>query len=159
MSVVAFEGRDFKDVIAGHENEYYLEYGLRDGAVAVTKDILLFVKPKRFDFVDPSIKAQISGVGRSFTMMLKAEAFAKDVEIYFEGIDVILSENYFDITSSAPLKINIMVTGNVDVNSFELEDALRIRCVNTIGKVNKSLKKSRFDAKKQEILGALNFDL
>ena len=158
MSVVAFEGRDFKDVIAGHENEYYLEYGLRDGAVAVTKDTLLFVKPKRFDFVDPSIKAQISGVGRSFTMMLKAEAFAKDVEIYFEGIDVILSENYFDITSSAPLKINVMVTGNVDVSSFELEDALRIRCVNTIGKVNKSLKKSRFDAKKQEILGALNFD-
>ena len=158
MSVVAFEGRDFSDVILGHENEYYLEYGLREGAVAVTKDTLLFVKPKKFAFVDPAITAQISGIGRSHTMTLKADAFAKDVEIYFEGMDVILSENYFDITSSAPIKINVTVTNVAGVNSFELEDSLRIRCVNSIGKVNKGLKKSRFDAKKQEILESLKID-
>lgn len=158
MSVVAFDGRDFGDVISGHENEYYLEYGLREGAVAVTKDTLLFVKPKKFAFVDPAITAQISGIGRSHTMTLKADAFAKDVEIYFEGIDVIISENYFDITSSAPMKINVMVNSSAGINSFELEDALRIRCVNTIGKVNKSLKKSRFDVKKQEILESLKID-
>ena len=158
MSVVAFEGRDFSDVILGHENEYYLEYGLREGAVAVTKDTLLFVKPKKFAFVDPAITAQISGIGRSHTMTLKADAFAKDVEIYFEGMDVILSENYFDITSSAPIKINVTVTNVAGVNSFELEDSLRIRCVNSIGKVNKGLKKSRFDAKKQEILESLKIN-
>ena len=158
MSVMTFDGRDFGDIIAGHENEYYLEYGLREGAIAVTKATLLFVKPKRFAFVNPDIQVQISGVGRAHTMTIKSEAFAKDVEIYFEGMDVILSDNYFDITSSAPIKINVMVTSGAGVNSFDLEEAIRIRCVNTIGKVNKSLKKSRFDAKKQEILESLKID-
>ena len=80
------------------------------------------------------------------------------IKVYFEGIDAIISENYFDITSSAPMKINVMVNSSAGINSFELEDALRIRCVNTIGKVNKSLKKSRFDVKKQEILESLKID-
>ena len=158
MSTLAFEGRDFSEIIAGHEKEYYLEYGLREGAATVSKATLLFVKPKRFEFVDPGIKVQISGVGRSYTLNVSAEAFAKDVEIYFEGVDVILSENYFDITSPAPIKISLVTTSSVGISSFELEDALRVRCVNTIGKVNKSLKKSRFDAKKQEMLNSLKLD-
>lgn len=158
MSVVAFEGRDFSEVIDGHEKEYYLEYGLREGAVAISVATLLFTLPKRFGFLDPNFNAQISGVGRSFTLTINARAFCKDVEIYFEGYDVALSDNYFDITSSAPIKISLEVSGGSSPSSFDLEDALRIRCVNTIAKVNKSLKKSRFDTKKQEILDKLNFD-
>ena len=158
MSTLAFEGRDFSEIIAGHEKEYYLEYGLREGAATVSKATLLFVKPKRFAFVDPCIKVQISGVGRSYTLNVSAEAFAKDVEIYFEGVDAAISENYFDITSPAPIKINLAIISNAGISSFELEDALRVRCVNTIGKVNKGLKKSRFDAKKQEILNSLKLD-
>lgn len=159
MSVVAIDGRDFTDVISGHEQEYYLEYGLREGALAISKSTLLFVKPKRFAFLDPAFKTHISGVGRSLTMTIEAAAFAKDVEISFRGIDVSLSDNYFDITSPSPIKINLNVMGGASVSSFELEDALSIRCVNTIGKVNKSLKKTRFEAKKKEVLDKLNFDL
>lgn len=159
MSVAAFEGRDFTDVISGHEQEYYLEYGLREGALAISKATILFVKPKRFAFLDPMFKAHISGVGRSLTMTLEAEAFAKDVEISFRGIDVSLSENYFDITSPSPIKINLNVMGGASVSSFELEDALSIRCVNTIGKVNKSLKNTRFETKKKQVFDKLNFDL
>jgi hypothetical protein len=159
MSVVAIDGRDFTDVISGHEQEYYLEYGLREGALAISKSTLLFVKPKRFAFLDPAFKTHISGVGRSLTMTIEASAFAKDVEISFRGIDVSLSDNYFDITSPSPIKINLTVMGGANVSSFELEDALSIRCVNTIGKVNKSLKNARFETKKKEVLDKLNFDL
>lgn len=159
MSVVAIDGRDFTDVISGHEQEYYLEYGLREGALAISKSTLLFVKPKRFAFLDPAFKTHISGVGRSLAMTIEASAFAKDVEISFRGIDVSLSDNYFDITSPSPIKINLTVMGGANVSSFELEDALSIRCVNTVGKVNKSLKNSRFETKKKEVLDKLNFDL
>lgn len=159
MSIAISEGRDFSEVIKGHENEYYLEYGLREGAVSITKSTLLFVKPKRFLFRDPAIEAHINGAGRSYSITIRAESFAKDVEICFDGMDVAVSENYFDITSSAPLKISISVPKNVETTAFELENALRIRCVNTIGKVNKSLKKDRFDIKKQEILKSLDYDL
>ena len=159
MSVVAFEGRDFTDVIAGHEKEYYLEYGLREGATIISKGTMLFVKAKRFAFADPSIKAQISGVGQALSITLQSEAFAKDVELSFDGIDAVVSENYFDITSSAPVKIGLTVMEKTPISSYELQDALRIRCVNTIKKVNKSLKKTRFDAKKHDIMSKLNFDL
>lgn len=154
MSVSSFEGRDFSDVICGHEKEYYLEYGLREGAVTVTRNTLLFTSPKRFKFEDPTIKAQISGSGRSMTITLRADAFAKDVEISFEGHDVILQDNYIDITSQTPVKLNFMVTSGV-VSSFELEDALRVRSVYNIGNVNKTLKKDRFLSKKEDLLGKL----
>ena len=156
MSVVAFRGRDFTDVIKGHEDEYYLEYGLRDGAVSVTRRTLLFVSPKRFKFEDPAIKAQISGSGRSHTITLCAESFAKDVEIFFDGHDVILQDNYIDITSRTPIKLNLTVTSGI-ISSFELEDALRIRSVYNIGNVNKGLKKTRFEAKKEDVLGKLTY--
>ena len=156
MSVAGFEGRDFTDVIRGHENEYYLEYGLRDGAVSVTRKTLLFVAPKRFRFADPDIKAQISGSGRSHTITLRAEAFAKDVEVSFEGYDVVLSDNYIDITSQTPVKLNLTVTSGA-VSSFELEDALHIRSVYNIENANKGLKKSRFAAKKEDILEKLHY--
>ena len=159
MSAIAFEGRDFTDVISGHEKEYYLEYGLREGATVVSKGTLLFVKPKRFAFLDPAIKAQISGVGNNLYMTLQADAFAKDVEISFDGIDALVSENYFDITSSSPVKVSLTVMEDTPISSYELQDALRIRCVNTIKKVNKSLKNKRFDTKKQDIMSKLNFDL
>ena len=156
-SILAFEGRDFSEIVATHEREYYLEYGLREGALSVMCGTLLFVKPKQFAFTDPGIKAQISGVGKNLTMTLRADAFAKDVEISFEGHDVILSDNYFDITSAAPIKINFVVLDDF-ISQFELEESLRIRCVNTISNVNKSLKKTRFEAKKEQILEKLNSD-
>ena len=159
MSVMAFDGRDFSEVIKGHEHEYYLEYGLREGAVAISKDTLLFVKPKRFAFVDPTIRAQISGVGRSMSLTLSADVFTKDVEISFPGIGVSLSNNYFDITSQMPVKINLFVTDDKAQSSFDLEDALHIKCVNTVGKVNKGLKKSNFSGDRQEIIDLLNLGL
>ena len=157
-TILAFEGRDFTEIVEGHEREYYLEYGLREGALTVASGTLLFVKPKQFAFSDPQIKAQISGIGKNLAMTIRADAFAKDVEISFEGHDVLLSDNYFDISSAAPIKINITVLGDF-ISQFELEESLRIRCVNTIVNVNKSLKKSRFEAKKEQILEQLNLDL
>ncbi len=157
-SVFAFEGKDLTDVISGHEHEYYLQYGIREGALPVSCGTMLFTLPKRFAFVDPEIKAQISGAGRSLTMTIKAEAFAKDVEISFDGHDVLISDNCFDITSSAPIKLNLTVIGDT-ATPFELEESMRIKCVNTIGNVNKSLKKDRFEAKKEELLEKLNLNL
>ena len=75
-SILAFEGRDFSEVVEGHEREYYLEYGLREGAVSAAIGTLLFVKPKQFNFLDPAIKTQISGIGRNLTMTLRAAASA-----------------------------------------------------------------------------------
>ena len=50
------------------------------------------------------------------------------MEIDFDGVDVVLDDNYIDITSEAPIKINFTVTGGMET-TFHLKDVLEIRSV------------------------------
>lgn len=155
-AVTPIAGRDLSDVVSGHEHEYYLEYCLRDGANTASRGTLLFVKPKRFAFKDPCIKAQIGGSGKTMTLTLSASAFAKDVRISFRGYDTDLRDNFIDITSQTPLKMNFTVQSGTP-SAFDLEDAICIKSVYNIGNVNNSLKKSRFDTKIGDVLEKLKY--
>ena len=52
--------------------------------------------------------------------------FVKDLEIDFDGIDMILSDNYIDLTTDAPVRIDVTVTGGRETVS-RLKDALILR--------------------------------
>lgn len=106
--------RDLGKYIIGHEHEYYLEYVLRDPTGIHTRDVLLFTSPKRFKYLDPDIKVEITGADRRFSVTLTASAFASAVEISFSETEVVLQDNYFDITSGAPIKISLSVTGGME---------------------------------------------
>lgn len=156
MSVTEVKGRDLSEVMRGHEREYYLEYSLRDGVNTVSRGTLLFVKPKRFAFRDPHIKTQISGSGRTMTLTISADSFAKDVEISFAGHDTDLRDNLIDITSQTPVKINFTVlSGSPSV--FDLEESISTKCLYNIGNVNNSLKKARINTKIDNVLEKLKF--
>lgn len=118
--------RDLGKYIKGHEREYYLEYVLRDPTGIHTRDVLLFTEPKRFKFSDPDIKVEITGADRRFSVTLTAKAFASMVEISFPETEVVLQDNYFDITSGAPIKISLSVTGGIET-AQHLSRTVRIR--------------------------------
>ncbi|MBE6532292.1 MAG: hypothetical protein E7676_02135 [Ruminococcaceae bacterium] len=120
--------RDLSEYIAGHERDCYLEYYLKEGSSIVSHGTMLFVPEKHFRFEEANIKAQIVGSDRRFSLTLSADKFAKDVEIDFIGTDVVLSDNYIDLTSESPVKISITVTGGVET-AYHLNDALKIRSV------------------------------
>ncbi len=118
--------RDFSEHMQFFDNECYLEYYLKEGSSVLSRGTLLFCPEKHFRFADPGIKVQISGSDRRFSITLTASAFAKDVEIDFLDMDAVLSDNYFDITSDSPVKINVnLLDGPQTV--YHLDNALQIR--------------------------------
>ncbi len=120
--------RDLSEYIKGHEREYYLEYYLKEGSSVISRNTLLFVPEKHFKFEEASIKAEIAGTDRRFTMTLTSDKFAKDVELDFIGTDAIFSDNYIDLTSDSPVKISVTVTSGIET-AYHLNDALKIRSV------------------------------
>lgn len=128
MSADKLYSVDFSDVVEGHEREYYLEYTLKEGTTILSRDVLLFVPEKHFKFKKPNIKAIITGEGKSFSITLATDCFTKDLEIGFDGIDVVLSDNYIDLTSDAPIRIDFTVQGGLET-TYRLKDALMLRSV------------------------------
>lgn len=120
--------RDLSEYINGHEQEYYLEYYLKESSSAISKKTLLFVPEKHFAFKKPKLKTVITGKEKSFSVTISSDVFVKDLEIDFEGIDVALSDNYIDLTSEAPVKISFEVLRGVE-SSYHLKDIFRTRSV------------------------------
>ena len=125
--------RDFGDILKGHEREYYLEYYLRDPMGVYSRETLLFVPEKYFSFLPAEIEAAVSGSDRRFGITLTASAFAKGVELYFEDADAVFFDNYFDITSTSPIKIACTLTGGTDT-AEHLKRVLRIRSIEDVKK-------------------------
>ena len=91
----------------------------------------LFVKPKRFAFVDPEITADVSGSGKSFSIKLSAKKYAAAVFVYLDGISSIADKNYIPIIPGTPE----MVTLELDEvkTLLEVKDKLRVISIYNIG--------------------------
>ena len=120
--------RDFKEHMRLFEDSCYIEYYLKEGSSVISHGTLLTQPEKHFHFVDPDIKFSITGSNRNFSITLIASAFAKSVEIDFVDMDAVLSDNYFDITSDSPIKINVELSEGPQ-SVFHLENSLQIRSV------------------------------
>ena len=116
------------EYIKGHESEYYLEYYIKEGSSILGKGTLLFLPEKHFVFKKPKIKSVITGQDRRFSLTIASDVFIKDMEIGFDGVDVVFEDNYFDITSEAPVKIDFTVIGGMET-AFHLKDLLEMRSV------------------------------
>ncbi len=119
---------DIGEYINGHEREYYLEYFIKEGSFTLSRRTMLFVPEKHFAFKKPKIKAVITGQDRRFSLTVASDVFVKDMEIGFDGVDAVFEDNYFDITSEAPVKISFSVTGGIE-SAYHLKDVLEMRSV------------------------------
>lgn len=119
---------ELSDILSGHESEYYLEYYLKEGTSQISRGTLLFLPEKHFDFKRPFIKTEITGQDHRFSITLSASAFVKDLELGFDGVDALFSDNYIDLTSEAPVKIDFTVTGPTQT-TYHLKEVLELRSV------------------------------
>ncbi len=69
--------------------EFYMDGELVSGGTS------LFTAPKHFEFADPGLKVTVNGNA----ITVKAEAYAKSVELSCEVGDMKLSDNYFDMNA------------------------------------------------------------
>jgi hypothetical protein len=54
--------------------------------------------------------------------------FVKDLEICFDGVDAVFSDNYLDFTSEAPVKIDFRVT-DTPQTTYHLNEKLELHGV------------------------------
>jgi beta-mannosidase len=87
-------------------NDQYLSYHLYDGGREISGGTVIFSLPKFFHYRDPKLSCRVEGD----TITVRAEAYAKSVEVLNENQDIILSDNYFDMDAGEKtLKI---ISGN-----------------------------------------------
>lgn len=126
---------DLTQALQGRETERLLAYALYDDqGQLVSQASLLFCKPKHFAFAAPQIQVAIEGSNGSFTLHVTADSYAKSVELDFAQYDLLLSDNYFDITSAAPLVLTAE-TEDRNVTAEQLLADLQIQTVESIGKL------------------------
>ncbi|MBQ3529126.1 MAG: glycoside hydrolase family 2 protein [Oscillospiraceae bacterium] len=109
-------------------NEYiYADLYDNDGSF-IMRQTALFVKPKQYSWKKPIIESEVYLQDDKITIDIKADTFAKGVYIDFDNMDLILSDNYFDITNSDTYR----VTASGEYNIQDLKDNLRIMSVYNI---------------------------
>ena len=124
---------DLSEYIDSHEHERVVAYSFTEGNSTLAEGTYMFVAPKNFAYKNPEIKAEISGADRRFSITLSASCYAGAVELDFADTDAVFSDNYFDITSEVPVKIDFTVFSPVET-AKSLKKQLRIRSLYDIGK-------------------------
>lgn len=83
----------------------YLYADLYDeNGVFIMRQTEMLVPPKHFQWKKPSIAAQFEQVDGGVAVTVTSDVFAKGVSLDFRDFDCVLSDNFFDITSTAPYR-------------------------------------------------------
>ncbi len=92
LSAVWLDKMDFADAtLTGH----YVSFDFTVDGKVISEGTAIFCAPKHFDFLDPHITAQVQGD----EIILRADAFAKQVWIESDDPDLLLSDNAFDMSA------------------------------------------------------------
>ena len=101
-----------------------------DAGNFLMRQTLLFTLPKDFAWKEPNIRVEIKDRADGVEITVSASAFAKYVEIDFKEADVVLSDNYVDVTSTAP----VTLFAKTSHNAAELANQLTVQSVYNIGR-------------------------
>jgi beta-mannosidase len=100
-------------------NNEYLSFHLYENKELISEGTVIFTLPKFFNFVDPKLSFKVEGD----TITVKAEAYARSVEILNRKEDIVLSDNYFDMNAGE--KQVKIISGNPD--GLKLRSVYNIR--------------------------------
>lgn len=112
LTSVWLDKKEFPNVDLYNE---YISYELEKDGVVISSGSVNFSYPKYFRYEDPNLTYTVEGN----QITVKADAYAKSVEILNENEDLILSDNYFDMNAG---------TKTVTVESGDITK-LRLRSV------------------------------
>ncbi|GAA4653194.1 glycoside hydrolase family 2 TIM barrel-domain containing protein [Anaerocolumna aminovalerica] len=85
----------------------YVSYSLYSNENMVSDGTVIFSYPKYFKYKDPKLSYSVSGN----EIIIKAQAYAKSVEVQNDAEDLVLSDNYFDMNAGE--KRLTVLRGNV----------------------------------------------
>ncbi len=94
----------------------------------VSKQIILICKPKHFEYKNTKVKTEVKSENGKTIIYLSADSFIHNIEISFENIDTVLSDNFFSITDKKPVRIETL--GHFSVE--EIEKEIKITSINSV---------------------------
>jgi beta-mannosidase len=99
--------------------------GLFHGEQCLSQQTTLFVKEKDMTLPNPEIHWDVTRDGGQLVISLTASAFARYVELQFEGVDTVFSDNFFDIPACKTVQIRCPLPDGWTVE--QANSALRVR--------------------------------
>jgi len=122
--------KDYAGLVSGRKDTCFLEYTLTDESGKTISDTSLFVPDKYAALPVPCVKSVVRKVSSGMEIELQTDCFARFAALDFEDYDAVFSDNFFDLTSAAPVRVGIMnirCCGNAPVTVDNLQKSLRIR--------------------------------
>lgn len=115
---------------AGMKKRAVAEYSLIEDGCVVSRGTTLFVKPKYFDFKTPEYRISVAEKADVFCIHAAADTYVSYAELSLDGYDVVLEDNFFDITSEEGVDITVDKKEFPNqVTAEEVAAALHIRSV------------------------------
>ncbi len=100
---------------------------LLQGGQKVALQVATFVPTKHLSLVEPAVKASLHADGGLLAIELESGSLARLVELSLEGMDVVFSDNYFDLPAGRTLRVTCPLPSGW--TSAQAQSALRIRSV------------------------------
>lgn len=96
----------------------------------VSEQVTLFVKPKHFTYRKATYTGIITETETSFELSVTSTSFAQYVELDFDCMDMVFTDNYFDITSQDGVTVSLIKAEiKASVNGKQLQEQLRIKSI------------------------------
>lgn len=126
------EKADLSRFIGDNGRCFYVMYELYDDNGIVASGSEHFVPIKHVEFCDPEISAEISGMGKKFSIRLNSELYAYAVKVDFGDLDVNFSDNFVNLYGKIPVVIDFETSEVVTLG--ELENKIKIYSPYSIGR-------------------------
>lgn len=131
LSAMQLNALDFTQELSGENSRrLYISYRLIEDGRTLTNGTTLFVRPKHFDFLEPYLTAHVEDAERHYHIAVKAEAYAKYVNLEINNTDAVFNDNYFDLnageTKVVTLDKSLLPAG---MTLTHLQQALQIRSI------------------------------
>jgi beta-mannosidase len=106
LAVTPVRSLDFSGQI-GEQNrrQVVLIAELWKGRIFLARSLATFSPNKHLELTAPLIETKVSVAGRHLTIQLKADCLARFVALELEGVDVVFSDNYFDLPAGQTVTV------------------------------------------------------
>lgn len=126
------EKADFSRFVKNANDTFYIVYELYDEKGIIASGSEHFVPIKHFKFLEPKVSAEISGMGKRFSVKLNSERYAYAVKVDFGDLNVNFSNNFVNLYGTTPVILEFETAEVVTVG--ELENKLKIYTPYSIGR-------------------------
>ena len=129
LSSLDIESLSNKEFTNSRDTYFWCElYDENDTLLA--RNTELGTKPKHFEFLKPNIKIDAKECKDGVEILISSDVFAKNNEISFKNYDIVLSDNYFDLTDNKEYR----VVAKTSLSANEILNNIKIVSVYDISK-------------------------